>query len=301
MIAAFSGRPASQGVAGVARVRSSASRAQTRVPPVAIRSRPQRSLSVCTMLSPKPPSPSPTRDVPDGAGAAGILDFQAHHAAGDLDPEDEVRVRRRAAVAHAVGHQLGREQPRLLEHRGCDVTAQFPRDDRAGGRGSLDVGRESLLGHMDALRKGAPAAHPVVVGAEVGVLGLERGGPGAQGGDGLAEGVDHGRLAPAPRPQGVQLGRRAVALRHDRRAAVRRSVSPGIHDGTSSDPSSRAGRARGAFSAVGAEDQPERLEARCSARSRGGEGKAPLHEQPTPAHNARTMRHRRPRASGSSV
>jgi hypothetical protein len=43
----------------------------------------------------------------DGAITAGVFDIETYHGAGELDSEDHGATRRRTAVQHAIGDQLG--------------------------------------------------------------------------------------------------------------------------------------------------------------------------------------------------
>ena len=57
----------------------------------------------------------------------GILDLQAHEAVADLDADAYGRVRSQLRVTHAVGHELGDEQLRIIEHLVGDLWGKATR------------------------------------------------------------------------------------------------------------------------------------------------------------------------------
>ena len=74
-----------------------------------------------------------------------ILDLQTHEAIADLDAAAPPRARRQLRMTHAVGHELGDEQLRIIEHLVGDLGIEPRRDRRSRRRRSVQSGRDDDL------------------------------------------------------------------------------------------------------------------------------------------------------------
>src|SRR4051812_11325202 len=161
----------------------------------------------------------------DHAAAARVLDFEGNVRARQPDADDDGVRGARAAVAHAVGDQLGYEQPGAVEHAGRDAAAQTLGDDDPRGAGRARVTWQPHGECPAAVEPPLARARAAALGAQLGVFDLHRRRAATQRRDRLRERVNPQRLRSAERAQLVELRARTDAPRQRRWASVRRGIT----------------------------------------------------------------------------